>query len=115
QRFQSLYLTEKEPAFTVLSFPVFEQGTRDGSDVAIFPASPEAHTLADVIDVVVFLRPVLGPFSVERGLPCPLSRRRDRNEIAAGAAFVIDVIRDAVLVELVVPARFLEGGIEDGV
>jgi hypothetical protein len=72
--------------------------------------APLGDALADAVDLPVLFDPVLRPLGVEYELPTAFLGGRDRDEVGTDAAIFDDLVGDAVIGELEVPARLLKGG-----
>jgi hypothetical protein len=106
--FERLALAEEQLPLAIRVAPVVQEPfCRPGaSDITANAPGPDA--LADPIDPGTGHEPVLSPLGFELELTALFSRARDRQEVAALAPAVGDLIRDAFLIEDKVTLRFTE-------
>ena len=94
---------KKQLAFALGVGPVAQQGRRGGGHADVAPFPPHADALADAVDGLVLLDPVLGPFGVKRGLFFLLFRASDRNEVGARSPARDNFVSDPLVSKFEMP------------
>ena len=95
QGFEGFDLAEEQPAGTVRSGPVFEQGPGDSGDVRPAAVPPQLDRGPDAVDVIRLGLLLLGEQVVEQPLLL-LLRGRDRDEVTALPAAVANLAGDVI-------------------
>jgi len=113
ERFECLDLAEKEPAETVFTLPVFQQGAGDGRHVRPTQDAPLLDVPPDLVDEQRF-RPLFFNL-VEKAGGGLFLRGRDREKVAGTSATFVDDVDDLAVHVPEVAFRFAVRRVQDRV
>jgi len=111
-RLQGLDLAEEQLAVAVRVGPILQEARSCPGDAGVVPLAPESHSATDLIDELVLLDPVLGPFGVEHELGLGallLARLGDGDEVGTDPSGLDDLAGDPLVGEAEVPRRLHVG------
>jgi hypothetical protein len=110
---QRLDLTEEELSVPLRVRPVVEEPRGGGRHARVVSAPPDLDLLANAVDELVLLQPILGPLGLERELRGLAAAVRNRHEIAGSAPRTVDDLPcDPAIAELEVARGLPEGGVD---